>query len=53
MSNLKKIIYLIATNYILGFDDTLRAEATYFVQADTITEVSKNDNLQELVNKYF
>ncbi len=52
MSNLKKIIYLIATNYILGFDDILRAEATHFVQADE-AEASKNDSLQELVDKYF
>lgn len=47
-----KIIYLIATNYILGFDDQLKAETHNFVEADA-AEASKNDTLDEMVNKYF
>ncbi len=47
-----RIIYLIATNYILGFDDALKAETHHFVQADA-AEASKNGTLQALVDQYF
>ena len=47
-----RIIYLIATNYILGFDDQLKAETHNFVEADAAL-ASKNDTLGEMVNKYF
>ena len=47
-----RIIYLIATNYILGFDDTLKLETKNFVQADA-AEAAKNGTLGELVDRYF
>ncbi|MBP3731366.1 MAG: DEAD/DEAH box helicase family protein [Mailhella sp.] len=47
-----RIIYLIATNYILGFDETLKNESHNFVEADA-AEASKNGTLAELVNKNF
>lgn len=47
-----RIIYLIATNFILGFDETLKAEHNHFVQADA-AEASKNGTLEELVKQYF
>lgn len=47
-----RIIYLIATNYILGFDETLKEETHNFVEADA-AEASKNGTLTELVDKYF
>ena len=47
-----RIIYLIATNYILGFDETLKEETHNFVEADA-AETSKNGTLAELVDKYF
>ena len=47
-----RIIYLIATNYILGFDPELQVETTNFVQADA-AEASKNGTLADLVNQYF
>ena len=47
-----RIIYLIATNYILGFDETLKNESHNFVQADA-AEASKNGTLAELVNERF
>ena len=47
-----RIIYLIATNYILGFDEELKAETHHFVQADA-AEASKNGTLQELVDRCF
>lgn len=47
-----RIIYLIATNYILGFDESLKAETKNFVQADA-AEAAKNNALGELVDKYF
>ncbi|MCC8059304.1 MAG: restriction endonuclease, partial [Clostridiales bacterium] len=47
-----RIIYLIATNYILGFDENLKNETTHFVQADT-AEAAKAGQLEELVKKYF
>lgn len=47
-----RIIYLISTNYILGFDDKLKSETKNFVQADA-AEASKNDALSSLVKKHF
>lgn len=47
-----RIIYLIATNYIFGFDDQLKAETHNFVEADA-AEAAKNNKLAEMVNKYF
>lgn len=47
-----RIIYLIATNYILGFDEQLRVETKNFVQADA-AEASKTGTLEQLVNQYF
>lgn len=47
-----RIIYLIATNYILGFDETLKAETTNFVQADA-AQAAKDGTLPTLVTQYF
>lgn len=47
-----EIIYRIATNYILGFDETLKSETKNFVQADA-AEAAKNGTLQALVNEKF
>lgn len=47
-----RIIYLIATNYILGFDDELKNETTHFVQADA-AQAAKEGTLDKLVDKYF
>ena len=47
-----RIIYLIATNYILGFDEELREETTNFVQEDA-AQAAKDGTLEELVNKHF
>ena len=47
-----RIIYLIATNYILGFDETLLKGNHNFVEADA-AEASKNGKLEELVEKHF
>lgn len=47
-----RIIYLIATNYILGFDETMKAESHNFVQANA-AEASKTGTLQELVDRCF
>ena len=47
-----RIIYLIATNYILGFDDGLKLETKNFVQADA-AEAAKNETLGELVERHF
>lgn len=47
-----RIIYLIATNYILGFDEELKSETSNFVQADA-AETVKNETLEQLVDKYF
>ena len=51
------IIYLIATNYILGFDEDLKRELTdissaHFVQADA-AKAAKEGTLEELVEQYF
>ena len=47
-----RIIYLIATNYILGFDEDLKEETHNFVEADA-AEVAKEGKLEELVEKCF
>lgn len=47
-----RIIYLIATNYILGFDERLKAATSNFVQADA-AEAAKTGQLQALVDQYF
>lgn len=47
-----RIIYLIATNYILGFDESLKSETHNFVQADA-AEAAKQGTLQELVDECF
>ena len=47
-----RIIYLIATNYILGFDPELKNETKNFVQADA-TEAAKKSTLQQLVDESF
>lgn len=47
-----RIIYLIATNYILGFDEALKRETHNFVEADA-AEAAKNGTLQALVDQYF
>lgn len=47
-----RIIYLIATNYILGFDDELQKSDHNFVQADA-AEAAKQGTLAELVDTYF
>ena len=46
-----RIIYLIATNYILGFDNSIKdvIDTSHFKQADS-AEASKNGTLQELIN---
>ncbi len=47
-----RIIYLIATNYILGFDERLKSETTHFVEADA-AEAAKNGTLAGLVRQHF
>ena len=47
-----RIIYLIATNFIFGFDESLKAETVNFAQADA-AEAAKNGTLAELVEKSF
>ena len=47
-----RIIYLIATNYIRGWDPELKVETKNFVEADA-AEASKNGTLETLVNKYW
>lgn len=49
-----RIIYLIATNYILGFNDDIKKDikGDHFKQADA-AEASKKGKLQELVDKEF
>lgn len=47
-----RIIYLIATNYILGFDEELKKSAHNFVQADA-AEAAKKGTLAELVDACF
>lgn len=47
-----RIIYLIATNYILGFDEDLKGSTHNFVQADA-AEAAKAGTLEALVNQHF
>ena len=47
-----RIIYLIATSYILGFDESSKNETRNFVQCDA-ADASKNRNLKELADEYF
>ena len=47
-----RIIYLIATNYILGFDETLKSETRNFAQGDA-AEAAKNGTLEALVDQCF
>ncbi len=47
-----RIIYLIATNYILGFDEELKSETRNFVQADA-AEAAKENRLEALVEECF
>ncbi len=47
-----RIIYLIATNYILGFDEALKEETHNFVEADA-AQAAKNGTLKALVDKCF
>lgn len=47
-----RIIYLIATNYILGFDNDKEIETSNFVEADA-AEAAKNGTLSSLVEKYW
>ena len=47
-----RIIYLIATNYILGFDDELKDSTHNFVQADA-AEAAKAGTLDKLVDQHF
>ena len=47
-----RIIYLIATNYILGFDEGLKDEVHNFVEADA-AEAAKEGKLEELVERWF
>ncbi|NCE63521.1 restriction endonuclease [Pseudoflavonifractor sp. 524-17] len=47
-----RIIYLIATNYILGFDEALKDSTHNFVQADA-AEAAKAGTLDKLVDRHF
>ena len=47
-----RIIYLIATNYILGFDEELKDSTHNFVQADA-AEAAKSGTLDKLVDQHF
>lgn len=47
-----RIIYLIATNYILGFDDELKDSTHNFVQADA-AEAAKAGTLDKLLDQHF
>ena len=47
-----RIIYLIATTYILGFDENLREQTHNFVEADA-AEAAKNGTLKTLVDQHF
>ena len=47
-----RIIYLIATNYILGFDAAMKSETRNFVQADA-AQAAKEGRLAELVEECF
>lgn len=47
-----RIIYLIATNYILGFDEDLKEEVHNFIEADA-AEAAKRGELEKLVEECF
>ena len=47
-----RIIYLIATNYILGFDEKLKNAQHNFVEADA-SEAAKDGRLKALVEEKF
>lgn len=47
-----RIIYLIATNYILGFDEDLKEEVHNFIEADA-AEAAKKGELEKLVEECF
>ena len=47
-----RIIYLIATNYIFGFDEGDSIDRGHFVECDA-AEASKDGTLAEKVNEYF
>lgn len=47
-----RIIYLIATNYIFGFDESLRGSTKHFVEADAAL-AAKEGTLAALVAKHF
>lgn len=47
-----RIIYLIATNYIFGFDESLRSSTKHFVEADAAL-AAKEGTLATLVEKHF
>lgn len=47
-----RIIFLIATRYILGFDTSLRPEHSNFRQVDTIPYV-KEGRMEELIDREF
>ena len=47
-----RIIYLIATSYILGFDSSLKNETKHFVQADS-AQAAKNGTLEQLIAEKF
>lgn len=47
-----RIIFLIATNFILGFDESIKDEVKNFVQCDA-AEAAKNGELNYMVNDYF
>lgn len=47
-----KIIYRIATRYILGFDDSMKPEQSHFRQVDTVP-YAKAGRMEELIKKEF
>jgi len=47
-----RIIYLIATNYILGFDEDIKEETKNFIQADAAV-AAKNGTSKDLVDRCF
>lgn len=47
-----RIIYLISTNYILGFDESLKSETKNFVEADAAA-AAKAGTLEQLVEEKF
>ena len=47
-----RIIHLIATNYILGFDEKLKISSHNFVQADA-SAAAQQGKLTELINESF